>query len=149
MNSELERVSPPLQGLQILVVDADAPSTRLIQAVLEDQGCALRVAATGQIALAMSGEVKPDIVLLELTLPDVSGFELVRLLKGNAATSNAVIVAVTASNGPETRRAVLEAGCTDYVRKPIDVLTFSARLQSYLGRPVESAGATSGRGADQ
>jgi len=99
-------------------------------------------------AIAVARDFPPEIVLLELVLPDLEGLDVVRVLKADAATRNAVIVAVTASNGPETRPLVLEAGCRDYVRKPIDALLFSARLKSHLGRKVEPSKPASERGPE-
>ena len=143
-----EQVLPTLKGLRILIVDPDAPSAKLIQAVLEDEGCELRVATNGKEALIAVMEFRPGLILVELVLPDLSGLDLVRLLKGDPSTTATTIVAVTASNGPERRRLALEAGCTDYVRKPIDALTFTARLKSLLGRPLGSSNPTARRGAD-
>lgn len=137
-----EGTAPLLKDLRILVIDSDGPSARLICAILEDEGCALRIASNGHEALEMVEELKPTLVVTELLLPDFDGLALVRALKGHPLTSNAPILAVTASNGPETRRSALEAGCTDYVRKPIDALSFTARLKSLLGRHVESSRST-------
>jgi two-component system OmpR family response regulator len=125
-----------LEGLRILVIDPDAPSAKLIQAVLEDEGCQLRIASNGKEALIAVMHFRPELVLLELVLSDLAGLDFVRLLKSDPSTLATTIVAVTASNGPETRRLALEAGCADYVRKPIDALSFTARLKSLSGKPL-------------
>ena len=140
--------SSPLQDIRILIVDSDPPSARLLQAVLEQEGCVFQVATQGAEALTAVSEFGPNLVLLELVLPDMPGLDLVRALKASPAASNVVMLAVTASNGPETRRLALEAGCVDYVRKPIDALSFTARLAMHLGKHVESAGATNPRGSE-
>lgn len=148
MSSDSRHAAPSPKDIRILIIDSDPPSRRLMQAVLEQEGCELRSASSGREALALVGEYRPTLVLLELVLPDVSGIELVRRLKSDALTRNAVIVAVTALNGPETQRAALEAGCADYIRKPIDALSFAARLLSHLGRHVESAKSTAEGGSE-
>lgn len=136
MSRSPENASRPLQGLRILLVDPDALSTKLIQVILEDEDCELRVAVNAQEALVAIMNFRPGLILLELVLSDLPGLDLVRLLKGEPSTATTPIVAVTAANGPETRRLALEAGCIDYVRKPIDALAFRARLSSLLGKPL-------------
>lgn len=122
-----------LKGLRVLVIDGDLASAKLIQAVLDDEGCDMRIASAGKEALVAVLAFKPELILIELVLSELEGLDFVRLVKGNVATSATTIVAVTALNGPETRRLALEAGCADYVRKPISALTFAARLKSLLG----------------
>jgi len=148
MPSELEPATQSLRGAPILIVDSDGPSGRLICAILEDEGCELRVATSGAEALVMVEQRMPRIVLVELKQPDMDGLELVRALKSRCSPWNIVIVAVTTSNGAETKRLALEAGCTDYVRKPIDALSFAARLQSLLGRQLEAAQPNGKRGPE-
>jgi DNA-binding response OmpR family regulator len=119
--------------MRILIVDGDAPSAKLIEAVLEPERCHLRVARTAKEALIAVMEFRPELMLVELSMPDLPGLDLIRLLKADTSTAAMTIVAVTASNGPETQRLASLAGCADYIRKPIDVLTFAARLKSVLG----------------
>lgn len=126
-----------LKDLRILVVDEDQPSAKLVQAVLEHEGCELRIAANGMDALALAPSFRPHLVLTELVFEGLSGLDLIARFKADPALVNAVIVAVTASNGPETKRRVLEAGGAGYIRKPIDALSFAAQLASHLGRTVE------------
>lgn len=130
---------PRLKSVRILVVDGDRPSAKLIQAVLEQEGCQLRVAESAKDALELGRSFEPHLVLTELVLKDLSGADLLKLFRADPSLRNAVIVAVTASNGPETKRLVLEVGGGGYIRKPIDALSFAAELASHLGRHVESA----------
>lgn len=136
-----------LKNIRILVVDGDQPSAKLVQAVLEHEGCELRTAENGKDALALALSFRPHLVLTELVLNDLRGLDLIRMIRADAALSNAVIVAVTASNGPETKRRVLEAGGGGYIRKPIDALSFAAQLASHLGRTLEPARITDERGS--
>ncbi|MDF3071279.1 MAG: pleD 7 [Polyangiaceae bacterium] len=147
MNSRSDTPSP-LKDRRILIIDGDPASAKLIQAVLEGEGCHLRVASTGKEALIAVLAFRPELILIELAVSDLTGLDLVRLVKGDVSTSATVIVAVTALNGPETRRRALEAGCADYVRKPIAALTFAARLKSLLGQALGSD-TTSNRGIDE
>lgn len=133
-----ENENRPLQGLRILVVDPDGPSAKLINVILEDEGCEVRVATNAKEALVAVMNFRPGLILQELVLSDLPGLELVRLLKSDPSMRATAIVAVTASNGPETRRLALEAGCAEYIRKPIDALAFTARLKAILGEPLAS-----------
>jgi DNA-binding response OmpR family regulator len=139
-----ENENSSLRGLRILMVDPDGPSAKLINAILEDEGCELRVATNAKEALIAVMNFRPGLILLELVLADLPGLELVRLLKSEPSMVATTIVAVTASNGPETRRLALEAGCAEYMRKPIDALAFTARLKTILGKPFASSNAKRG-----
>jgi CheY-like chemotaxis protein len=136
-----------LKDIRILVVDGDAPSAKLIRAVLEHEGCEIEAVQTAKEAQALARSFQPHLVLTELVLSDLTGLELIQLFRSDASLGNAVIVAVTASNGPETKRRVLEAGGGGYIRKPIDALSFASQLASHVGRILEPVRITDERGS--
>ena len=110
--------------MRILVVEDDEPSVRLVKAVLEDSGAAVRLARSAEEALEAIESDKPDVALVDLILPQMSGILLADRLKASPATDGIVLIAITAFNGGATERIALAAGFVAYVRKPIDPSTF-------------------------
>jgi CheY-like chemotaxis protein len=103
---------------QILIVDDSHISARLFTALLEGPGYEVRVVSTGEDALQACASSKPDLVLLDLLLPNMDGFEVARRLKGDAATRHIPILAVTAyGHGHATDQAML-AGVDHFLAKP-------------------------------
>lgn len=121
-----------LQGARVLIVDDDPASVRLLRATLADEGCLLDSADTGKAALKSIERDRPHLVLLDLILPDTNGLDLIRTLRADPATRDIVIVVVTGHNGHATEAAALQAGCSAYVRKPLDPITLPQLLASTL-----------------
>jgi len=124
--------SSRLEDVAVLVVDDDEPSVKLMRFVLEEDGATVRVARSGEDALADIAREIPQVAVIDLILPHMSGLLLADRLKADAATRGIVLVAVTAFNGSATERIAREAGFVDYVRKPIDPLTFSSLVAATL-----------------
>jgi CheY-like chemotaxis protein len=123
----------PLAGIKLLLIDNDLPSIRLMIAALADEGCVIESAQTAAQALGFLLPYPPRLILLELDLPDMSGLELAKVIKSSPGCRDTVVVAVTARNGHETEQQVLDAGCSAYLRKPIDALGLPASLARLLG----------------
>jgi two-component system cell cycle response regulator DivK len=109
-----------MAGEPILVVDDNATNLVLMRFILEPRGYAVTTAASADEALASIATQRPRVILMDLQMPGVSGFDLTRQLKTDPATRDIVIVAVTAyaMSGDEERARA--AGCDDYLTKPID-----------------------------
>lgn len=114
-----------LVDLPIIVVEDDAPSARLQALLLTLEGCDVRIADSAEAAMEILKNFRARVAIIDLILPRMSGLLLARELKATPSTTNVVIIAVSAANGAEVERLVLEAGCALYVRKPIDVDTFA------------------------
>jgi two-component system cell cycle response regulator DivK len=88
-------------------------------------------------ALHLAREEQPDLILMDIRLPDISGFEVTRLLKQDQRTKTIPIIAVTALASPEYERKGLESGCDAYIPKPITLGNFLRTIESFLKiRPV-------------
>jgi CheY-like chemotaxis protein len=122
-----------LEGLAILVVDDDLPSTKLLRVVLEAEGCRVQVSSSAEEALLALRTFQPRVIVVDLVLPLMSGLLLAQRLKKDAATKDIVLLAVTSFNGPEAELMVLEAGYARYIRKPVDPARFVATLGSAIG----------------
>ena len=118
----------------ILVVDDEENNLIVLTDILEfmlDQHDLL-IARDGREALRMAYTHRPDIILLDLTLPHLSGWEIARSLRSDAQFHQTAILALTAHAMVGDREQALEAGCDDYFAKPIDVDRFVAFLTPYL-----------------
>ena len=119
---------------RILVVE-DSPDIRvLIRMLLESAGHEVSVAGDGREGIEAARRERPDLVIMDLSLPLLSGWEATRLIKSDPATSNTTVLAVTAHAMQGDRERALAAGCDGFLAKPIDGETFAATVASYLGR---------------
>jgi two-component system cell cycle response regulator DivK len=105
--------------------------------VLEAYGYATITTAEGEAALALARERRPDLILMDLQLPDISGFDAVRRLKDDAETQPIPIVAVTAFAMVGDERKALTGGCDGYIAKPILLRDFLNLVEKFIGAPSE------------
>jgi two-component system cell cycle response regulator DivK len=117
----------------ILIVDDNPTNAKLLAYVLARQGHQVATAADADQALAAIARDRPRLILMDLQLPGIDGFELTRRIKADPATAGIVVVAVTAyaMTGDEDRARA--AGCDGYLPKPIDTRTLAATIAAYLG----------------
>ena len=119
---------------RILVVEDEQPIRDLIAFGLRRAGCDVALAEHSQAALASIGDRRPDIVLVDWMLPDMSGLELVRVLRRDANTRDIPVVMLTARGEEADKVAGLESGADDYVTKPFSARELIARIQAVLRR---------------
>jgi two-component system cell cycle response regulator DivK len=105
---------------RILVVEDNDRNRRLLKILLESRGYEVIEAVTGEEAMKYLKDHKPDLILMDIQLPNVDGLELTRNIKNNLKTADIPIVAVTAYAMKGDRERILEAGCDGYISKPID-----------------------------
>ena len=118
---------------RILVVDDDAPSRYAVSRMLRKHGFAVIEAATGEDALRLSGAEHPDLVLLDVNLPDIHGFDVARQMKAAELTRNTPILHLSASSiRPEDRVSGLAAGADAYLVEPVDPGELVANIQALL-----------------
>lgn len=109
------------KDLKVLLVE-DFEDTRLfMRLALEDQGFIVFEAENGQAAVATASRENPDVILMDLTLPLMDGFEATKLIRQNEALKNVTIIAVTAHQEDDFRSDAKASGFDAYVTKPIDV----------------------------
>lgn len=124
---------------RILLVEDDPGIRAALGLALEDEGYEVVQAPNGRLGLALAASEQPDLVLLDLRLPDVSGFEVCREIRQR---SNVPIIIVTAQTDTHDLVAGLEAGADDYVTKPVNTKELAARIRAALRRLVRE---TTGR----
>jgi len=121
---------------KILTVDDEPDVLELIRFHLAKAGYVVVQAATGRQALEMIRDEKPDLVLLDLMLPDIDGFGICELLRRNPDTASLPIVIVSAWGTPDSQSLGLELGALDYVTKPFSPRVLVDRIQGLLGKRV-------------
>ncbi len=117
---------------RVLIVDDVPANVRLLQAKLEADYYEVLTATDGLAALQLAADSQPDIILLDVMMPGVDGYEVCRQLKANADTRHIPIILVTALDGREDRLSGLEAGADDFMTKPVDDVLLMARLQALV-----------------
>ena len=115
---------------RILVVDDIEANVRLLEAKLNVEYYDVSVAYDGPSALKAASESHPDIILLDVMMPGMDGFEVCRRLKADASTRHIPVVLVTALDGRQDRLTGLKAGADDFLTKPIDDVALFARVRS-------------------
>ena len=115
---------------RILVVDDIEANVRLLEAKLSAEYYDVSVAYDGKAALEKAAAELPDIILLDVMMPELDGFEVCRRLKADPVTRHIPVVLVTALDGRRDRLAGLDAGADDFLTKPIDDVTLMARVRS-------------------
>lgn len=113
-----------MSGRRVLVVDDTAGSAKITARLLELLGHKVEIAFAGQAALEQSQRFHPEIVVLDVALPDMDGYEVAGQMRLLAETKGALIVALTGYNDEMHRRRALDAGFDEYLVKPADVNTF-------------------------
>lgn len=123
---------------KILIVDDDLDTLRLVGLLLERQGFQIAAADNGKQGLAKAQEESPDLILLDVMMPDIDGFEVARRLRAIEATADIPIIFFTAKTQVEDKVAGFELGADDYLTKPVHPKELSARVHAILSRVGKS-----------
>ena len=118
----------------LVLIGEDEPDNRIIlQTVVETLlGVRAEVAGDGLAVLASVERERPKVILLDLMMPGLDGFQVTRHLKADPATASIPIVAVSAMARPDDRETALAAGCDEFVRKPFELDDLEAVIRTYL-----------------
>ena len=117
----------------ILVVEDAAASKEIFQIAIQSKDTDILIASDGEEGVRMALEKKPDLVLMDMMLPLVSGYEATRQIKANPETSEIPVIAVTARAMDPERERALEAGCDHFIAKPFRLSEIREVIQKFLG----------------
>jgi two-component system sensor histidine kinase/response regulator len=120
----------PESPARVLIAEDHEDSRDALSTLLDALGYRVAVAGNGAEAVEVARREHPDVILMDMMMPRVDGFEATRTLREDPRFRDVPIIAITAMEG--ARQAVLEAGCSDMVVKPIDIRAFLVRLQGWL-----------------
>ena len=126
------------QPRRVLVVEDNELNLRLFCDLLRVHGFETRAVSDGRDALAVAGEFRPHLTIMDIQLPHVSGLDLIKSMKANSALAPAPILAVTAYAARDDEARIREAGAEGYVSKPISVMRFVEAVEALLA-PVPAA----------
>ncbi|MBA3392573.1 MAG: response regulator [Deltaproteobacteria bacterium] len=122
----------------MLIVDDNVTNLKLVAYLMKAKGYDVATAVDADSALASIAARRPHLILMDLQLPGVDGLELTRQLKADPTTRDIVIVAVTAYAMKGDQERAAEAGCDDYVTKPIDTRGLPAKVAAHLAGRADS-----------
>lgn len=117
---------------RILLIEDNEQNRYLATFLLERSGFSVTSAVDGFRGIELAAEMLPDIILLDIQLPGLNGYEVAAALRQNATLQNVPIVAVTSYALPGDREKALGSGCNGYLEKPIDPATFAQSVTSFL-----------------
>ncbi len=134
---------------KILYVEDNFQNYRLVMRMLslDSEDNEVIQAEDGQTALKMVPEMRPDLILMDINLPDIDGVEVTRRLRQDETLKDIPIVALTANAMVGDQERYLEAGCDDYVRKPINREDLRRVIERYCQNGAHGANGSSGNGA--
>jgi len=121
-----------LGSTSVLIVDDNVQNLELMQAYLEDLPCTIRTARDGVEAVEIIQEQVPDLILLDVMMPRMSGFEVCQKLKSNPQTRDVIIIMVTALHEVGDFERAVECGTNDFITKPVNKLELLTRVRSLL-----------------
>jgi len=119
----------------VLIVEDNDKNLKLVRDILRVKGYETIEATTGEDGLALAASRKPDLVLMDIQLPGISGIEALTALRADAATAHIPVIAVTASVMQQDRKLIMEAGFDAYLGKPLDLKEFLATVKRILETP--------------
>lgn len=117
---------------RILVIEDNEDNLELVRFLLEQNGYEVVGAKDGRMGLEIVYEMQPDLVLLDMSLPEIDGWQVVQQVKSNPASKGMLVVALTAHALPGDRKKAIDAGCDGYISKPLDVPNFARMIATYL-----------------
>lgn len=120
------------QSPKILYIDDDIHNCSLMKRVLEAEGYQVSLALNGLTGLTQAELERPDLILLDIYMPDMNGYQVARCLRQMDQTKDTPIVIVSVSRNAEDRQLSTQVGCNGYITKPVDVDAISEQLATYL-----------------
>ena len=123
----------------VLVVEDDATMQKMALKILGSRGFRVELAHNGREAVTMASRLRPGLILMDLSLPEMNGWEATRTLKADPALAGIPVVAITAHAMVGDSDAAIAAGCAECLTKPYEISDLVALVERYIGRPDSKA----------
>jgi DNA-binding response OmpR family regulator len=117
---------------KVLLADDSNTVVMLNRMLFQNSGMDLIVARNGREAVELAKREKPDIILLDVIMPEMDGFEACRALRADDSTKSIPVLMVTTRGEPTNVQTGYEAGCTDYITKPFDAVELMTKLRAFI-----------------
>ena len=130
--SAMEKLDMSVHPKTVLIVEDNELNMKLFHDLLEAHGYDTIEARTGPEALELASEYHPDLILMDIQLPEVSGLEVTQKIKDNPDLADIPIIAVTAFAMKGDEERIRQGGCEDYIPKPISVVSLLEKVKRYL-----------------
>ena len=128
-----------MAGEQVLVVEDNEKNMKLVRDVLEATGYRILEATTGGQAVELAARHSPDLVLMDIRLPDIDGVEALNRLRADERTASIAVLAVTAQAMQGDRERFLAAGFDDYISKPVNIVELVGAVKRYCARRIPAS----------
>jgi CheY-like chemotaxis protein len=123
-----------MSNATILIVEDNPTNRKLLEAILRRHGYRLLLAENGELGIELAFLEKPDLILMDIQLPQISGIEAIRAIRAHPEVGNTPIIALTAHAMSDERDEAIAAGCNQYITKPIDTRTFPDQISHYFNK---------------
>jgi two-component system, cell cycle response regulator DivK len=123
---------------KILVVDDSTTNVVLLEAILDEKGYQIETALNAKEAYSIIEKETPDLILLDLLMPKISGFDFLEEIRKNQKTVNTPVIVVSALTDEENIEKIMKMGAIDFVKKPIDLQYLVERVESVLKKTIKS-----------
>jgi len=117
---------------RILYIEDDPGNRMLVRRILEAEGFSIMEATDGPAGLEIAAQMQPDLILLDINLPEIDGYDLAKRFRDTPGLQQVPILAITANVMKGDRERTLEAGCDGYIQKPIDVDQLPEQIKTAL-----------------
>ncbi len=117
---------------RVLYIEDNFDNMTLVKRVLEIEGYEVIPATTGNEGISKAIKTMPDLIITDINLPDIDGYEITDTLKKNTKTAHIPVVAMTANVMKKDRESVFQAGCDGYISKPIDIDELPGQIENFM-----------------
>ncbi|KAA0277193.1 MAG: response regulator [Anaerolineales bacterium] len=125
---------------RILIVEDNMDTYELVRFILERNGFETFLAMNGRDGVNAAAKQQPDLIIMDLSMPEMDGWTATRLIKGNLLTSSIPLIALTAHVLPSDRKRAYDAGCDEYITKPMDLLDLLETVNEWMQKGKKITG---------
>ncbi|MCL4269675.1 MAG: response regulator [Anaerolineales bacterium] len=119
---------------RVLIVEDNMDTYELVKFILEKNGYDTFLAMNGRDGVNAASKQRPDLIIMDLQMPEMDGWTATRLIKGNISTSEIPLIALTAHVLPGDRQRAIDSGCDEYITKPMDLIELVETVDRWITR---------------